>query len=149
MLKRLMVYLGVEEQRAGSLLAAGQAQQERARLTHESSGGVSLTVNEDFSQAWRRTGLALDRAGFTLEDRDRSRGVYYVRYKGPGEGEKKGMLSKLAFWRGDTGQKRDEYLIRLVSEKDATRVRVLDKEGNEDNSKTAERILTVLYDQLK
>jgi outer membrane protein assembly factor BamC len=148
MLKRLMVYLGVEEQKAGSMLASGQQRGQRAQLTREGGGRVFVTLKEDFSQAWRRMGLALDRAGFTVEDRDRSRGVYYVRYREPGEGEKKGFLSKLAFWRSGP-QKPEEYLLRLVSEADTTHITVLDKDGKEDDSKTAQRILTVLYDQLK
>jgi outer membrane protein assembly factor BamC len=149
MLKRLMVYLGVEEQKAGSMLAAGQRPGQRAQLTHESGGRVFVTLDEDFSQAWRRTGLALDRASFTVEDRDRSRGLYYVRYREPGEGEKKGLLSKLAFWRHGAGPTPDEYLVRLTSDKETTHITVLDKNGKEDDSKTAERILSVLYDQLK
>ena len=80
---------------------------------------------------------------------DRSRGLYYVRYKGPGQGEKKGFLSKLAFWQRGNGTKSDEYLIRLRGDQDTTRVSVLDKAGNEDNSKTADSILGVLYEQLK
>jgi outer membrane protein assembly factor BamC len=149
MLQRLMVFLGVQEQKARSLLAEGKSQPQRARLTRESGGRVFITLNEDFSRSWRRTGVALDRAGFTLEDRDRSRGLYYVRYNGPGQGEKKGFLSKLAFWQRGNGTKSDEYLIRLRADQDTTRVSVLDKAGNEDNSKSADSILTVLYEQLK
>lgn len=149
MLKRLMVFLGVEEQRAGSLVASAKGTAERAHLTQTQGGEVYLTLDEDFSRAWRRTGIALDRVGFTLEDRDRSRGVYYVRYRKPGyEEEKKGMLSRLAFWR--SGEvKPEDYLIRLIGEGDSTRIVILDKEGKAENSKAAERILKVLYDELK
>ena len=46
-------------------------------------GTEALQVNEPFDRAWRRVGLALDRVGFTVEDRDRQKGIYFVRYADP------------------------------------------------------------------
>ena len=80
MLSRLMMRFGVAEERARSAVASTGAAQERARL--ERRAGV-LTVNEPFDRSWRRVGLALDRIGFTVEDRNRSQGIYYVRYIDP------------------------------------------------------------------
>jgi outer membrane protein assembly factor BamC len=98
MLKRMLVFLGVEEQKAQTLLAQREETRVRANLVSDSSGSM-LIIGEDYSRAWRRTGVALDRVGFTVEDRDRSTGTYYVRYNDPlGEQEEKGLLSKLAFW---------------------------------------------------
>jgi outer membrane protein assembly factor BamC len=150
MLKRMMVFLGVEEKKAGALVAATrQGEAPRATMIRDSAGGVTLTLNEDFSRAWRRTGLALDKVGFTVEDRDRSRGVYYVRYIEPEEGGKKGFLSKLAFWKGKEKSKSDEYVVRLRQEGDLTRVAVVDKQGNPEHSSTGQQILKLLYEQLK
>ena len=63
------------------------------------------TVNEPFDRSWRRVGLALDRIGFTVQDRDRSQGIYFVRYINPDAdthaGGRSGILSKLLFWRDD------------------------------------------------
>ena len=61
-------------------------------------------MEEPFDRAWRRVGLALDRIGFTVEDRDRAQGLYFVRYVDPDADNKspsKGFLSRLAFWRSD------------------------------------------------
>ena len=99
-------------------------------------------------------GLALDRVGFTVEDRDRSRGVYYVRYIDPEidieKQEKKGWFSKLAFWRGDDKKKNQEqYQIQVTEAGDGSQVKLLAKDGVTDKSETASKILTLLYEQLK
>jgi outer membrane protein assembly factor BamC len=73
MLRRLMVRLGVEESRAKTMVAAEQ-RQDRAKLSRATDGAGALLLEEAFDRAWRRVGLALDRVGFTVEDRDRSQG---------------------------------------------------------------------------
>jgi outer membrane protein assembly factor BamC len=86
---------------------AAQPAPQRAVLTKGVDGEPQLEVREPFDRAWRRVGLALDRVGFTVEDRDRQKGVYFVRYADP-EAElgakKKGLLSRLAFWRDDKAE---------------------------------------------
>ena len=81
-LSRLLTRLGVEKSRAQAVVAsAAPAEQTRARLSRASTGSSGVVeVDEPFERAWRRVGLALDRVGFTVEDRDRTKGVYYVRY---------------------------------------------------------------------
>ena len=153
MLSRLMVHLGVAKKQAADMVSQGQTQPDRARMLRDASGASVLAVDEDFSRAWRRTGLALDRVGFTVEDRDRSRGLYFVRYIDPQtdvSGEKSsGILSALKFWESDEPPEPTEYLISLVGNEANTQVVVLNKEGNRDTSPTADRILALLYDQLR
>lgn len=152
-LRRLMVRFGVEESRAQAQFAGGTTQ-ERAKLTRPADGGGSLALYDQFDRAWRRVGLALDRVGFTVEDRDRSRGVYYVRYIDPEidieKQEKKGWFSKLAFWRGDDKKKgQEQYQIQVTEAGDGSQVKLLTKDGATDKSETASKILTLLYEQLK
>ncbi len=151
MLNRLMVSLGAEEKKAQTLVAETRGERvPRAHLTKDSDGSAALTVDEDFYRAWRRTGVALDRIGFTVEDRDRSQGVYYVRYNDPlKDKEKKGWLSNLAFWNKDDAPAANDYRISLVEDKGSTRIVVLDKEGKREQSPTAARILTLLQEQLR
>jgi hypothetical protein len=78
-----MVKLGSEEQRSRAQLAARGEREERAKIVTAAGGASTLNVNEPFDRAWRRVGLALDRVGFTVEDRDRSKGIYFVRYVDP------------------------------------------------------------------
>lgn len=152
MLNRLVVSFGVDEQKAKTLLAQGAPERPRTTLTRDAGGQATLTVEEDFSRAWRRTGLALDRVGFTVEDRDRSRGLYFVRYADPLKDEKKdpGFLSKLKFWGGkDDKAIAEQYLVSLISAESKTRIAILDKDGKPENSDTSNRILSLLEEQLK
>jgi outer membrane protein assembly factor BamC len=155
MLRRLMVRLGVDESRAKTMVAAGQ-QQERAKLSRATDGVGALTLEEAFDRAWRRVGLALDRVGFTVEDRDRSQGLYFVRYVDPDidgrkKEEDKGILSKLMFWKGSASDKPNQaqYRIHLKAAGESTSVQVLTREGGVDKSDTSKRILGLLHEQLK
>lgn len=149
MLKRMLVFLGAEEQKAQTLLAQQAEKEPRAQLVSD-AGGAMLVVKEDYSRAWRRTGVALDRVGFTVQDRDRSAGTYYVRYNDPlGEQNEKGILSKLAFWSSDDDKAGDEYRIELQAEGAVTHVIVKNSKGERDTGSTAKRILTLLEEQLR
>ncbi len=156
MLTRMMVFFGTDERAAEQRIAATRDKQDRS-LMERDGDGTRLTLQESFSRAWRRTGLALDRVGFTVEDRDRSRGLYFVRYVDPEKdanaGREKGFFSKLAFWRDDTRDtSQDGYLISLSGGRDGTdntQVVVLNKEGERDSSPTADRILALLHEQLR
>lgn len=153
MLRRLMVRFGVEEARAASLLAAKPGV-EQAKLNRATDGQTSLSLFEPFDRAWRRVGLALDRVGFTVEDRDRSSGLYYVRYVDPETDTKKetpGFLSKLLFWRSDKApaSSQQQYRIKVSEVNNASQVMVLDKSGSAEKSNTGNKILGLLYEQLK
>ncbi|MCX7146619.1 MAG: outer membrane protein assembly factor BamC [Sulfuritalea sp.] len=155
MLRRLMVRLGVEESRAKTMVAADQ-KQERAKLSRATDGAGALLLEEAFDRAWRRVGLALDRVGFTVEDRDRSQGLYFVRYVDPEVDSKKkdddkGILSKLMFWKGGASDKpsQAQYRIHVKTTGESTTVQVLTREGGVDRSDISKRILGLLHEQLK
>jgi outer membrane protein assembly factor BamC len=149
MLRLLMTHLGVKQEQEQTQLAAhgGDKQQERAHLNRDNTG-VSLSLQDSLDRAWRRVGLSLDRLGFTVEDRDRSKGVYYVRYLDPDKEAKKGGW--FSGWFGKEAKKPDDqYQIYLKGGEAGTDVQVLDKGGAPEASKTRERILSLLYEQLK
>ena len=155
MLRRLMVRLGVEESRAKTMVAAEQ-RQDRAKMSRATDGAGALLLEEAFDRSWRRVGLALDRVGFTVEDRDRSQGLYFVRYVDPDvdgkkKDEDKGILSKLMFWKGGAADKpaQAQYRIQVKTTGETTTVQVLTREGGIDRSETSKRILGLLYEQLK
>jgi len=152
MLRRLMVRFGVEGERAKTQIAAGKSEPQ-ARLNNNAEGGM-LALTDQFDRAWRRVGLALDRVGFTVEDRDRSKGLYLVRYIDPETDtkttEKPSWFSKLAFWRSNTKpQSKEQYRVMVRDATAGSEVSVLDKDGAREKSGTANRILTLLYEQLK
>ena len=154
MLRRLMNSRGAEEARAAAALTEAPVA-ERASITTLADGQVGLSMEEPFDRAWRRVGLALDRIGFTVQDRDRNQGLYFVRYVDP-EAESAssggGFLSKLAFWRSEAQKPVEagsEYRLRVAGEGDASSVTVLTREGGVDGSPTARRILGLLHEELR
>lgn len=151
MLHRLMVHLGVSEAESRAELAAQEQRGVARSQIIKGQDGVSLLIEEPFSRAWRLSGLALDRVGFAVEDRNRSEGVYYVRYNDPTAGsDEGGWLSGLAFWKGDKDiDKQTQYQVQLVADKQGTRVVVNDDQGQRNNSDTALRILTLMQEQIK
>ena len=150
-LTRLMVHLGRDEQQAradagasgGTAAAATGA---RARLL---SGQPTATLELDagFDLAWRRVGLALDRSGFTVEDRDRSAGVYFVRYADKGATEDRGFLQRL--FGGESSAKADRYRIALTGDRELSRVAVQNAEGGPAPDDVGRRIAGVLIDALE
>ena len=133
MMRRMMVFLGAAEERARSQLAAGrQTKQTRSQMLRARDGTTQLRIDESFSRAWRLIGLALDRVGFAVEDRDRSAGVYYVRYNDPSKQDAdKGWLSSLAFWSDDEGvDKVNQYQVKVGSSDTQTVVTCRQRQGS-------------------
>jgi outer membrane protein assembly factor BamC len=151
MLKRLMVSMGSEAEKAAAQLAQPAPQRaERAQVVVNAAGETTLVVDEGLARAWRQVGLSLDRVGFTVEDRDRSGGVYFVRYNDPlKEDKQRGFFSKLKFWGDDESESADQYRIVLIAQGDKTHVTVQNDQGQRDNSPTAKRILTLVQEQMQ
>jgi outer membrane protein assembly factor BamC len=157
MLRRLMVRLGATDSQAKAQSAKATVEAERAKLTLAADGAGTLEVQEGFDRTWRRVGLALDRVGFTVEDRDRSQGLYFVRYVDLDPDTKKndkGFVSKLMFWKGDaakaeTGARYRVFIKGVGSADGKSTVQVLTREGGVDKSESAKRILGLLHEQLK
>ncbi|WHZ11033.1 MAG: putative transmembrane protein [Burkholderiaceae bacterium] len=146
-LRRLMIRLGATEQQAKELLATAAVVKPVARVTTLNNQPV-LQMGEDFERAWRRVGLTLDRAGFTVEDRDRSKGLYYVRYVDPTVQTKEpGFFAKM-FGASEKTTKPLQYRIALQSQGNSTTVSVQDPNGAPDASANAKRIVQVIADDL-
>ena len=149
MLKRMMVFLGIEEQKAAVMVAQQTEQAVRAQLISDSNGDM-LVINEDFSRAWRRTGVALDRVGFSVDDRIRSDGIYYVQYNDPlTDQNKEGFLTRIGLWSSDDDEDGTQYQIVLLANGPSTNVIVNNAQGERDTTSTAKRILTLLEEQLR
>lgn len=180
LLRRLMVKLGIDQKRAQEIVA-NPVTEKRAEVVKESDSSVTLNLYDSFDRGWRRVGLALDRIGFVIEDKDRSNGIFFVRYADvdidDGPKKKKGLLDTLAFWKDDDevenkSKPKDEktiidklqfwkgddektdpskqYRIKVAeAENGGTRVNVVDSEDKRNRSSTANRIISLMYDQLK
>lgn len=150
-LRRLMLRLGAEESRATTLMA--QAPLATPAATIVRTGNVSsIEISESFDRAWRRVGVAIDRLGFTVEDRDRAKGVFFVRYRDPTvsqEAEKPGFLSRI-FSSRPVSESAEQYRVQLLAKgANSASLSVLDKNGNPANDTNAQRMLNLLFEQLK
>lgn len=114
--------------------------------------GDRVEVDEGFDRAWRRVGLALDRVGFTVEDRDRVQGIYFVRYVDPDGTNKEGFIKRLfSFGDSDKAKEAQRYRVIVKAEPNASvsSVTVQDNTGKPDTSATGTKILSLLNDELK
>ena len=149
-LRRLLVRLGTQEQQAKQMAGTAGAKETplaRASLTKGAAGVDGLYVLEPFDRAWRRVGLALDRVGFTVEDRDRQKGLYFVRYADPEAEASAGFFSRM--FSSSDKVKAEQYRVQVKQAGADSQVNVLNKGGGSDTSKTAQRILSLLHEQLK
>jgi outer membrane protein assembly factor BamC len=166
-LTRLMVKLGARDEEAKALVAASTtatttapapataaaaAAPARARLLSDRPG-PTLQVDDGFDRAWRRVGLALDRSGFTVEDRDRAQGVYFVRYVDPsfsGREEPNFFAKLFSFGKKDDGAGLAKYRVKVTAEGTAaSTVAVLDSQGKPESGEAGKRIVGLLLDDLK
>lgn len=146
-LRRLMVKLGVPQDQSRALVATGAAKPIAQASTV--GGQPVVVIEEGFDRAWRRVGLSLDRTGFTVEDRDRAQGTYFVRYVEPAADKKEpGFFAKL-FGASNTSVAPLKYRINLKSQGETTTVTVLNESGSPEKSANAERIVKIIADDLR
>ena len=156
-LSRLMVKLGMREDAARSAVAASAEPPARARAVAApataapaaGSGATSLEIDEGFDRAWRRVGLALDRSSFTVEDRDRAAGLYFVRWVDPKTLPKDddSFLSRL--FGGERGGQPLRVRVLVKSEGVKTRVSVLNTQGGAETGEVARAIVAALERELR
>ena len=150
LLARLMVSLGTKDipTAQATITAAAAAPQAPARA-RAVAGGAALEVDDPFDRAWRRVGLALDRSGFTVEDRDRTQGIYYVRYVDP----KSAGKEEPGFWSRLMGESNPlaaiRYRIAVKASGDKTVVAVQTSAGATEVGENGQRIATALIAELR
>ena len=146
-LRRLMVKLGVAEAQAKAVTASLPVQ--AAATVATANGGPVVQFDDNFDRAWRRVGLSLDRTGFTVEDRDRSQGLYFVRWVEPVTDAKDPGFFARMFGASKTEAATERYRVSVRSVDNKTTVAVLDNQGRPDSSASAQRIAKLLADDLK
>jgi len=148
-LRRLMVKLGVGEEQSKVLMAAGVVKETTQVATVGGQPVVQLA--DGFDRAWRRVGLSLDRTNFTVEDRDRSKGLYFVRYVAPNadkETDEPGFFGKL-FGKSKPDAQPQKFRVAVVSQGNASTVSVQNADGSAAAIADAQRIIKVLSEDLK
>lgn len=155
-LRRLMLRLG------GSSMSASASQIGTIAAAPNAAGGLAadvkiikqnqlpaIEIKDGFDRAWRRVGVAIDRTGFTVEDRDRAQGVFFVRYAPPGSPDKEpGFFAKI-FSSEKATPVLAKYRIAVTSKGDVSVVQVQAADGIPDASANAEKIIKLLADEIK
>ena len=146
-LRRLMQKLGATKEATAKVASAVAA---KATATSSTLNGQPVVLLEEgFERAWRRVGLALDRTGFTVEDRDRNKGVYFVRYV-PTDADKSepGFFKKI-FGGSAKATPAEKFQIVVTSATDKSTVSVLNAAGAPETSDAAKNIVKVIADDIK
>lgn len=155
MLSRLMLKLGASKEAAAAVKAGGAATPATATApaaparVHLQADGISLAADDDFDTVWRRVGLALDRGGFTIEDRDRSQGVYEIRLA-PGDdpsASKPGFFSRL-FGGSNDNDGLTRYRVQVTATGGSSTIKVLNTKGQAEASDAGRRITKQLLEEL-
>lgn len=162
-LARLMMRLGADEAKAKAVVSAAANPVDAGAVSTGAPRSKLLSLNdlsyletdEGFDRSWRRVGLALDRIGFTIEDRDRSKGIYFVRYidqdiDAKTKGANQGFFARLFSWgSSDAAKDGEKYRILVRDAGELSRVTVHGEDGKVSASPVASKILKVLNEQLK
>ena len=129
---------------------ASQSQTSQSSATNAQFTSTELTLDESYDQAWQRVGIALDRSNFTVDDSDRMKGLYQVRYVDPGDksSEEQGFWSQVFHGRKEKVAKPYFVNVKAVTE-NQTRVAVVDDKGNVETSRPAKEIMSLLVNQLR
>lgn len=148
MLQKLMVRFGASEAQAGAAVSGAPVPGEPAASSLRGDGSASLqgifdgssiiVINDAFDRSWRRVGLAIERAGLAVEDKDRARGIYFLR---PVQTEK-GWMDKLMFWEDDDEGAR-RYRVNVKDGGAACEVSVTDQDGANDDA--TKQIIEAIY----
>ncbi len=145
MLARLMVFLGTDVKNAQNQVAQAEKDSNAPQITKMPEDQAALTLGEPFDRAWRRVGVAIDSAGFAVDDRDRSAGDYFIRYLDTDSGvkiEQQNIIGRM-FGSKNTAEA-SQYRIHVAEQGSSSLVTVLDQNGQVQNTETAKRIIGVL-----
>jgi len=150
-LARLMERLGMTQEQAKAMVAVPLAPKTaKAKFVQEANNQGYIELSSGFDRSWRDVGLALDRSNFTVEDRNRSNGIYYVRYINAKDvGDKKGFFSNLFSSKDDSKLQAKKYQVIVKSTgENSANVYVQDADGKPENTPAGIQLLTLLNDQL-
>jgi len=150
-LTRLMERLGMTQEQAKAQITttAAAPKTPKAKLI-EDGAETRIEMTQSFDRAWRDVGLALDRSNFTVDDRDRSKGIYFVRYVNPKDlGDSRGWFGR-TFGKTDDADKKAKVYRVVVKDRGQNQIviSVQDSDGKPENTATGNQLLTTLDRQL-
>lgn len=151
LVRALLISLGGDTAPSPTRLAQGDTRSAEPQLLQLDNGAAALALHDGFFEAWRRVGLALDRAGFTVVDRDRSAQHYFIRYDTRAElGPKdEGFLDTVTFWSNEIPDTVEKYRLDLTEVSDVTQVTVHRVNNAPVSQDIAVKILGLVQKQLR
>lgn len=154
-LRGLAVFMGAEIEKSVERVAKAERADTGAELVRTDAGEARLRVPGDFFTSWRRVGLALDRAAFTVVERNRNERYVDVRFdteEATGTEDEAGFFDSLAFWRSE-GIPETIRRLRLVFRESqdgrTTQVALESPEGDAVSPARREEILSVLAEEIR
>jgi len=156
MTSRLMLKLGGKEEDAKAMVA--NAQQPAPSFAEAPRGAAprsladvpdQLQINEDFDRAWRRVGQSLDRHGFTIEDRDRKQGLFFLRYADPNQAGKEEPNFFQRLFGAKSASSAVRYRVSVKSDGGKSTVQIQDDKGQQQTDELAKRILQLLMEDVR
>ena len=145
-MNRLMVKLGVGLKIETAQTIPVQTTTTKAAVVTV-DGVPNIAISDSFDVAWRRVGLALDRTGFTVEDRDRLQGTFFVRFVDTTPDER-GFFSRM-FTKSKAEAGPVKYRLKVLGVDTKTLVSIQNATGQSENSPSSQRIMKLLVDDLK
>ena len=149
MYQRFLIFRDVSKDQAISLVDTTTAVTNKRTKFVEKEGNTLLQVNEGFARTWRRVGIALDRIGLLVDDRDRSDGLYYLRITEDFRDKAKeddGWLASL--FSSKKVKLRDRYLLSVSNEGETTFVGINETTGAKADADFVKQLLTDLQNYL-
>lgn len=152
MVSLLLQHFGMDQDAARSIIKNPAEQLTKAEIVTQTGGSKALSIQDTFDRAWRRTGLAAERLGYVITDRDRTQGTFFVRRAETDIGKEKSdnFFSGLAFWKKTEAEKKaaqPEYIIQLKQEPSRTLLTLKPKEAADPVME--QQLLDGLLKQLK
>ena len=147
MYQRFLIFRDMDKTSVKKLVAKIDAK-ERTKII-EKDGMTILQVGEGFDRTWRRVGIALDRIGLFVDDRNRSGGLYYLRitddFKAKIKEEKNWLASLFS---SNTVKLKERYLLRVADENDKTIISIYETSGAKPDIRLVRQFLTDLKSYL-
>lgn len=141
MYQRFLIFRDVSKAKAKKLLDTHTAK-ERTRMI-EKDDTQMLQVGEGFARTWRRIGIALDRIGLLVEDRNRSDGLYYLRITEDFRDKAKEDDSWLAsLFSSKKVKLKDRYLLSVSDENGSTLISIYETTGAKADADFVKQLLT-------
>jgi len=147
MLQRFLVFRGLDKQQVAAV-TEDQAKGKNTRIMTDKDGQVMLEVTENFPRTWRRVGLALDRMGLVIEDRNRSAGVYYIRLPENFDAENDKSWFTGLFGEDQDAARKQNYLLSIDESAGKTNIVIRARGQKLIDAKVAEKILSQVQNHI-